>query len=207
MKTPILYSFRRCPYCIRAHMALKQSAVKIELREVKLGQFPSELSSISSAGTVPVLQLSDGQVISESWEIVQWALVQNDPEQWLNQNFDDSLIQRNDFFFKKHLDHYKYASRFPEHKQVHYRQLAEQFIVEIAQNLKHQDYLLGNKISVADIGIFPFIRQFSLVEPQWFVETYPNVQRWLAGFIDSELFQHIFKKQNLWQRDNKIIYI
>ena len=119
MNTPVLYSFRRCPYCMRAHMALKKSGIKVELREVKLSDMPEEATTISPKATVPILVLPDGSFIDESLDIVKWALAQNDPDKWLGDNKEhlldiEMLVETNDFSFKEDLDHYKYADRHPE---------------------------------------------------------------------------------------------
>lgn len=129
---PILYSFRRCPYAIRARLAIKVSSINIELREVQLSNKPKELLECSPKGTVPVLQLPDGAVIDESYDIMLWALKQHDPQKWLPKNLDDllemdRLINFNDGEFKQHLDHYKYADRFPQQSMDNYRQQAELF--------------------------------------------------------------------------------
>ncbi len=110
MKTPVLYSFRRCPYCMRAHLALKKAGLKVELREVKLSDMPEEALNISPKATVPILILPDGTVLDESWDIVKWALQQNDPDNWLGENDSflpdaEMLIETNDFSFKNDLDH------------------------------------------------------------------------------------------------------
>lgn len=217
MSTPILYSFRRCPYCMRAHMALKKAGLKIELREVKLSDMPEEALSISAEATVPVLQLADGTVMDESWDIVKWALVQNDPDGWMGNDQTDNtgllldaeiLIESNDYSFKGDLDRYKYADRYPEHDQVYYRTACEDFIQDLEEMLKQNTYLVSEHLSLADIGVFPFIRQFSLVDADWFQQApYPNVQRWLDGLITSPLFENVFQKHAIWQKGDKAIYI
>ena len=218
MATPILYSFRRCPYCMRAHMALKQAGIKVELREIKLSDMPEEALAVSPDETVPVLVLPDGKVIDESWEIVKWALAQNDPDNWLGKNKSadektflldaEILIESNDYSFKLDLDHYKYADRHPEHDQAHYREACEEFIEDLEEMLKQKTYLIAEHLSLADIGVFPFIRQFSLVDADWFQQApYPNVQRWLQGLINSTLFQNVFQKHDIWQKGDPITYI
>ena len=173
METAILYSFRRCPYCMRAHMALKNAGVKVELREVKLSAMPEQALALSDHATVPVLALTDGSVIDESWDIVKWSLAQNDPDNWLGDNNKhlldaEILIETNDYSFKTDLDHYKYADRHPEHSEEYYREKCEEFIEELEDMLTENTYLLADQLSLADIGVFPFIRQFSLVDKEWF---------------------------------------
>ena len=213
MPIPILYSFRRCPYCMRAHMALKQSGIKVELREVKLSDIPAEALALSPEATVPILALPDGSVFTESWDIVKWSLTQNDPNKWLGNNNEYSLdaeilIETNDFSFKEDLDRYKYADRFPEHSEEHYRTACEEFIEELEEMLSENHYLLADQMSLADIGVFPFVRQFSMVNKEWFDNTpYPKVQNWLQHLIDSELFQVIFHKHQTWNSDATAIYL
>ena len=213
MDTAILYSFRRCPYCMRAHMALKYSGIKVELREVDLQDYPPQALKISAKATVPVLQLADGTVIDESWDILKWALTQNDPENWSGKNNEHALdaeilIETNDFSFKEDLDHYKYADRHPEHSEEHYRKACEVFIEELEDMLSENRYLLADELSLADIGVFPFVRQFSLVDKEWFEQApYPRVRQWLNKLINSELFNDVFQKHELWQESAPAIYI
>ncbi len=211
MRVPVLYSFRRCPYCMRAHMALKQSGIEVELREVKLSEMPAEVLAITPDATVPVLVLTDGSVYTESWDIVKWSLLQNDPEQWSGSTNDylldaEMLIETNDFSFKNDLDHYKYADRFPEHGEEHYRKACEEFILELEDMLTENRYLLADQLSLADIGVFPFVRQFSMVNKDWFDNApYPYVQNWLDTLINTELFQHVFKKRKIWNADTATV--
>ena len=213
MNKTILYSFRRCPYCMRAHMALKYSGLKVELREVDLKDMPDEALAISAKATVPVLVLADGSIIDESWDIVKWALAQNDPDNWLgdaNEYLLDAemLTETNDFSFKDHLDHYKYANRYPEQSEEYYRMACEEFIEELEDMLEENKYLLADKLTLADISVFPFVRQFSLVNKDWFDHApYPKVQIWLDTLINSELFQDIFQKHDVWQAGSSAIYI
>ncbi len=213
MSPPVFYSFRRCPYCIRAHMALKYCGLKIELREVDLKDYPEQALQISPKATVPVLQLSDGTVMDESWDIVKWALQQNDPDHWSgdsNSYLQDAemLIETNDFSFKEDLDHYKYAERFPEHSEEYYRQACEEFIEELEAMLNENDYLLGKHLSLADIGVFPFVRQFSLVDKNWFQQSpYPKVHHWLNNLTRSALFESVFQKHAIWKQSDSAIFI
>jgi glutathione S-transferase len=217
MNKPVLYSFRRCPYCMRAHMGLKNSGLKIELREVDLKAMPEELLTISARETVPVLVLSnkmaDDSIIDESWDILKWALEQKDPDNWLGENKQflpdaEMLVETNDFSFKNDLDHYKYADRFPEHSEEYYRQACEEFIEELEEMLSEHDYLLAGQLTIADVAVFPFVRQFSLVDKSWFDQSpYRNVQKWLQNLIDTELFQNVFQKRELWKKDANTVYI
>ena len=202
---PILYSFRRCPYAIRARLALSVSGIAVELREVVLRNKPDSLLAASPKGSVPVLVLPDGHVIDESWDIMLWALHQHDPEGWLGENaayidIAAPLIIKNDTIFKYNLDRYKYPDRYPEHSQIFYRTQAETFLQELETCLNASPYLLGDSMSVADAGILPFIRQFASVDKEWFAQSrYTLLNEWLQRFLTSERFEAIMKKHPSWQ--------
>ena len=201
---PVLYSFRRCPYAIRARLALYTSGMAVELREVSLRDKPASMLAASPKGSVPVLVLADGQVIDESWEIMQWALHQNDPQGWLGQNDSHAyaatpLVRENDTVFKYHLDRYKYPDRYPEYPQIHYRSKGEEFLMQLENRLAASHYLLGDGLSIADAAIFPFVRQFAEVDRTWFAQAnYPALRRWLKDFIDSEGFVSVMLKYAFW---------
>lgn len=213
---PILYSFRRCPYAMRARLALWHSGVTFEVREILLKDKPPSMLEASPKGTVPVLVLNTvskfGEqfsevVIDESQDIMLWALTQNDPEGWLPQSngLDDalSLIDRMDNGFKPWLDKYKYFERHPERSQVDYRQEFEVFISELETRLSQSNYLLGNQFGFLDAAIAPFIRQFAHVDLEWFENApYPNVIDWLTRFKTSTLFQSVMKKFPVWSASN-----
>lgn len=196
-----LYSFRRCPYAMRARMALRYSGVALQIVEVSLKAKPPDMLALSSKGTVPVLNV-DGRVIDESLQIMTWALAQNDPEDWLlkddptAQAMTAVLIEDNDSAFKVHLNRYKYAERYPEHPMTHYRAEGEVFLRRLDGLLQQQRYLLADHPSLADIALMPFIRQFAHVDREWFGQTpYRHLQAWLAGMIESALFTAIMAKQ------------
>ena len=192
----ILYSFRRCPYAMRARLALRYAGVPVQIVEVSLKAKPAEMLALSPKGTVPVLSL-DGRVLEESLEIMRWALAQNDPQGWGLEGDEriDVLIARNDSEFKVHLNHYKYAERYPEHSREHYRQQAEVILADLEQHLDGRPYLLADHPSLADAALLPFIRQFAGVEPQWFAEApYPRLRAWLQGWLESELFKAIMAR-------------
>jgi len=201
---PIFYTFRRCPYAIRARLALYASGLTIELREVSLRDKPTNMLAASPKGSVPVLVLPDGCVIDESWDIMQWALHQHDPDDWLGKG--DSyveaatpLIVENDTVFKYYLDRYKYADRYPEQSKTHYRSQAEIFLKRLEDRLRATHFLLGNTMSVADVAIFPFIRQFVEVDKDWFMQApYSSLRRWLDIFLDSERFNAVMGKHSVW---------
>lgn len=218
MKHAILYSFRRCPYAMRARLALKYAGIKVELREIDLDRPPAALLEISDNATVPVLHLPDGTVIDESWDIVQWAVRQNDPDLWLGEDNAylieaDMLLETNDYSFKQDLDHYKYAERYPEHPLEYYRQQGEEFLQELEERLSATCYLLSNHLSIADIAVFPFIRQFAMVDEAWFEQApYPKLRNWLHGFTGSEtvearLFSAVMQKYELWKEGDPAIFL
>ncbi|WP_080997012.1 glutathione S-transferase [Thiopseudomonas alkaliphila] len=199
---PILYSFRRCPYAMRARLGILFAGLQVELREIVLRNKPAQMLAISPKGTVPVLQLPDGQVIDESLDIMRWALQQQDPQQLLDESTltqGYALIEQNDRQFKQWLDRYKYADRYPEMTQLEYRLQGEDFLQQLEQLLLNQSFLLGDKISLADIGIMPFIRQFAHVDRQVFAELpYPNLQRWLSYWLAQPLFLQAMAKHKPW---------
>jgi glutathione S-transferase len=195
-----LYSFRRCPYAMRARMALHYSGVAVQIVEVSLKAKPAEMLALSSKGTVPVLEV-EGRVIEESLDIMRWALAQNDPQDWLlkddpaGQQHIAELIEENDQGFKVHLNHYKYAERYPEQPMAFYRAEGEVFLRKLDELLEGRDYLLTGHLSLADVALMPFVRQFAHVDREWFGQTaYARLQVWLQRFLDSELFISIMKK-------------
>lgn len=211
MNLPILYTFRRCPYAIRTRMTLAYTAVVYELREVLLKAMPQAMLDISPKATVPVLQQPDQTVLEESLDIIHWALRQNDPEGWLD--FDantlshiNALIVENDFSFKQHLDHYKYSERHPEQSKVAYREAGEVFL-RILESLLHQNrFLFGKRISLADIAVFPFIRQFAYVDWAWFQNSsYTRLNQWLQYHLESELFACVMKKCKPWKMGDPVM--
>ena len=191
-----LYSFRRCPYAMRARMALRYSGVAVEIVEVSLKAKPAAMLAISPKGTVPVLD-ADGQVIDESLEIMRWALAQHDPDDWLlgGDSRIAELIEANDQVFKVHLNRYKYAERYPEQPMEVYRAEGAVFLQRLDGLLEGRDYLLSNHLSLADVALLPFVRQFAHVDREWFAQTpYVRLQAWLQRFLESNLFTSIMKK-------------
>lgn len=194
---PILYSFRRCPYAMRARMALIASGLSYAHREILLRDKPASMLAVSPKGTVPVLILAGGRVIDESLDIMRWALNQSDPEGWLA-GADLALIADYDGAFKYHLDRYKYAIRYGDDPLVH-RAAAAAMLLDLDAQLAVHDFLGGAMRGFADIAIFPFVRQFAGVDPVWFqLQTMPNVQRWLARIAASELFERAMVRRALW---------
>ena len=186
-------------------MAIACAQTPVELREVVLNDKPTELLVCSPKATVPVLQLPDGSLLEESLDIMYWALRQHDPEHWLSDDPDTQdetrgLIEHNDGPFKLRLDHYKYAVRHPEHPPEHYRRQAAQTLTSIEARLSQQPYLLGARAGLADIALFPFIRQLAFVDKGWFDQApFPRLQNWLQTLLDSPWFQTVMKKQPAWR--------
>lgn len=197
---PILYSFRRCPYAMRARLALYTAQISHEHREVSLKKKPEEMLAISSKGTVPVLILTDGTVLEQSLDIMNWAL--GTPSLSAE---NQKLINENDTTFKYALDRYKYPGRYQEESDVNYQELCEHFLRKLEKQL--QPFLEGNTAGFTDMALFPFIRQFSMVNPQWFAVYYPHLETWLDFFISSDLFQEIMKVYEPWVPEGKVFFI
>jgi len=206
---PILYSFRRCPYAMRARLALAYAGIAFEHREILLKNRPSELITISPKGTVPVLQLQDGTVIDESIEIMKWALLQNDPDNWYIENIkdQDSFITQNDGEFKKKLDQYKYHERFPNGTYKEYQASLGKMLKRYEIILSDSLYLISNKISLVDIALFPFIRQGAHIDLIWFNVQFPKLTKWMNKFISMGLFISIMVKYDVWISDETGILI
>lgn len=203
---PILYSFRRCPYAIRARLALATTQHPVLLREVKLAEKPQALLHVSPKGTVPVLVTRAGCVLEESLDIMGWALSLLDPTHpWrAGTSLEDPLLERNDDEFKHWLDRYKYADRYPEHSAEYYRSHAEVFLGSLERRLAYAPWLSGEYGGALDAAIMPFVRQFATVDRQWFEQTpYPALQRWLQRWLRSPLFIGVMDKWDPWKTDDQ----
>ncbi|MDD7804930.1 MAG: glutathione S-transferase [Endozoicomonas sp. (ex Botrylloides leachii)] len=208
-KIPVFYSFRRCPYAIRARLAISYSGMTVALREVVLRDKPKELITASSKATVPVLLLEDGSVIDESLDIMLWALQQHDPNHWgaFDSGSGESLIAENDTSFKYWLDRYKYADRHPEFSRLYYRQQCQHLLEKLESVLAKTPFLQGKHFGITDAAILPFIRQFAHVDKTWFAQSgYHNIKRWLYDFMQSALFLSVMNKYPQWQLGDKPIY-
>lgn len=198
MDLPVLYSYRRCPYAMRARMALKYAGVEVEIREISLREKPKHMIALSPKATVPVLVLTDGCVIDESIDIMNWALSREDKDGWRQIDLDaaKALIAENDGPFKQSLDAYKYAERHPEKTPAEHRQDGEVFLAKLEHMLSGSgDGLFGRLPTMADVATFPFIRQFKGVDSHWFESSpYPKLNSWLNSLITSDLFISIMKK-------------
>lgn len=198
---PILYSFRRCPYAMRARLALYLKKIPHEHREVSLKNKPNEMLAISPKGTVPVLQLQDGTVLEESLDIMNWAL--NTPNLSVK---DQELITENDTTFKQALDRYKYPGRYSEETGINYREQCELFLAKLEVQLNPS--LIENTSTFTDLALFPFVRQFSRVNPEWFNEQpYPILKAWLNFFSSNSLFQKVMKNYPLWAPNSSPVLV
>jgi len=205
---PILYSFRRCPYAIRARMVLSYMEVSVELREVLLNERPQSLYKISSKGTVPVLLLKDGKVLDESLDIMRWAIKQGEQKLYEDKlNEQNQLIKYNDTKFKYWLDKYKYHVRYLEHSREYYQKKCSKTLVEYDMRLRKNAYLMGDRIRLADIAIFPFIRQCANVDQNWFNNKYSNLNRWLEIWKQSRLFKSVMMKYNQWKLGDELLIV
>lgn len=196
---PVLYSFRRCPYAMRARLAIASSGVQVVLREILLRDKAPEFLEASPSTTVPCLKAGD-LIIDESYDIMLWALGRNDPEGWTDMPAEGaSLIEYADGPFKSALDHYKYASRHPEVDVAKQRELAAAFLMTLDKILDQNTALFGDTVTLADMAILPFVRQFAFVDKDWFdQQPWPNVSRWLEQFITSSRFLNIMHKYPVW---------
>lgn len=198
----VLYSYRRCPYAMRARMALHYAGIAVEIREIVLRDKPQAMLLASPKGTVPVLVLPDGTVLEQSLDIMYWAVQQHDPEAWYEATLASdmqALIDMNDGAFKQALDRYKYPERYPQASQAAHRLAGETFLQQLETQLNKHPFLLKQQPCMADIAIFPFIRQFAAVDTAWFEQSsYHAVQKWLQYLCNSDLFIHVMQKYPVW---------
>jgi len=211
MKYPILYSFKRCPYAMRARMALQLAGIKCEIREVRLNNKPDHMLEVSSKGTVPVLVLED-KVIDESNDIINWVLDDYnifDENITVEQlNLTEDLIKLYDEEFKFHLDRYKYATRYENSDAEYHRSKCLQMLVNLEKIVHDSNWIFGEEINKLDISIFPFIRQFRIANPEWFdsQEDINKIKKMLMSFLNSELFKDIMHVYDVWQVNSKPVY-
>ena len=190
-------------------MALAYTDTKIEIREISLKNRPEELYQASKKGTVPVLITADSSIIDESLEIMLWTLKNNLNQTWLMENDKEEMemISRNDILFKKWLDRYKYHDRHPENPKEYYRKKCSEILYDYEEQLNNTKYFLRDSMSIADIAIFPFVRQFANVDYQWFENNYNKLTIWLEDICSSNLFIQIMEKHELWSNQKKSIAI
>lgn len=201
---PVLYSFRRCPYAMRARLALASAGVQCTHREILLRDKPSAMLDASPKGTVPVCILPDGRVLEESLDLAFWALKQSDPEGWLAPwsaapDRANQLVARNDGPFKHHLDRYKYTTRYEDSDATEHRDEGLKILEELDRDLTPTGYLAGEYFTFLDAAIVPFVRQFRIADEEWF-DGLPlsALQTWLQKFIMSDRFAITMKKYPVW---------
>jgi glutathione S-transferase len=201
----LLYSFRRCPYAMRARLALRVSGVVYEHREVALKNKPAEMLAASPKGTVPVLCLSSGEVLAQSLDIMMWALQQNDPQAWLPSTPEafalaEEDIALNDGEFKANLDRYKYPQRFGLVDGVPHRMQGAEVLMRWQTRLQTHAYLSGTHWGLLDACVAPFVRQFARTDRVWFdAQPWPELAQWLSAFEASEGFEAVMDKYPLWE--------
>ena len=210
LMTPYLWTFRRCPYAIRARMALDVAEVDVEPREVLLRDKPQQMLQDSPKATVPILVLDDGKVLEESLDIMWWALGQADPERWQPQSSEEAAaIERwlddNDRRFKPLLNRYKYASHHPELAPAEHRDRCRPHLLSMEHSLRERGYLLGRGPTLADVALFPFVRQFHAVDTRalidWGLE---RLQSWLQAFVDGARFARVMRRYDLWRPSERV---
>ena len=211
MKYPILYSFKRCPYAMRARMALKLADITCEIREVSLSNKPNQMLKISPKGTVPVLILKD-KIIDESIDIINWVISKTDIfKENLDQNkleLSDEMICIFDDKFKYHLDRYKYSNRYKDADLEFHRSECKKLLVSLENLISNNVWFFGDKLNKLDISILPFIRQFKIADIDWFdsQKDIPKVKRVLDNFLESKLFIEIMHNYKVWEEGSDLVY-
>lgn len=202
---PVIYSLRNCPYAMRARLAIYKAKYPVALRDIVLSNKPQSMLDASPKGTVPVLVLTDNQVIDESLAIMLWALQESDPDNLLHSHDNAilvnmlELIEQFDVDFKTSLNAYKCAKRYQESNIVECRQQCEIFLAQLELRLNKHRFLASDQESLADIALVPFIRQFARVERQWYLQSpYPKLRQWLNSYLHSPLFTRVMAKHPLW---------
>ena len=210
-KAPIFWSFRRCPFAIRARLAIVASGQIVRLREILLREKPTTFLAASPKGTVPVLDLCDGRIIDESRDIMFWALDKNDPEGWLDvwrrqPDRVELFLDRLDGSFKNNLDRYKYASRYDASLARLHRNDGEKFLITLNEMLEQTGALSGRNLGLMDFASLPFVRQFRIADPEWFdAQSWQHLSRWLDSFIHSAGFNQVMQKYLPWYEGAKEI--
>ena len=208
-KYPTLYSFRRCPYAMRARLALRLCKIECIIREISLKAKNSEFLKVSPKGTVPVLVLPNGKVLEESLDIINWSLEQNDPNNLkvndeVSKKINDKYIQLFDKDFKFHLDRYKYSSRYNISNSEIHRNKARNILTEINTMLEGKDYIGGQCMSLLDISILPFVRQYRIADINWFDNHLGlrNINNWVNIFLNTEILASIMTKYKVWEKED-----
>jgi len=207
---PILYSFRRCPYAIRARLAISASQARCQLREVILRDKPAEMIEVSPKATVPVLVEADGRVIDQSLDIMLNVLMKNDPQGWLGADSQSlkqmlQLIELTETKFKPRLDRYKYSTRYEDCERKVEREAAGVFLITLDNMLFERPYLFASKTLLADIAIAPFVRQFAQSDRAWFNrQGWDKLSSWLRRFEQSDLFLSVMNKYPAWRHGDRV---
>ena len=197
---PILYSFRRCPFAMRARWALLEAGLIVHWREIELKHKPVEMLESSAKGTVPVLVLPNGTVIDESEAVMRWALAQADPRGLLRAADASALIAQNDGVFKRHLDRFKYTDRYPGESRDEHRDAGLRILADWSQRLEQNPWLLGPVISLADAALWPFVRQWRFADPAAFEANWQlaSLREWLQRFLDDPSFERLMQRADPW---------
>lgn len=206
---PILYSFRRCPYAMRARMALMVAGISVELREVDLKNKPAELLAVSPKGTVPVLLLHDGTVIDESLDIMRWAITESDPLRW-GLELDCDIERRFFSEFKAVAHCYKYPDRFTQggKTQQDYRSEVDTYLKDFDQVLAQSGFLMAGHVTFSDVALFPFYRQCRLVDTQWFdALPYAHLHQWLHHLLQAPYYELVMKKTQPWKSGESAVFL
>jgi len=208
---PVLYSFRRCPYAIRARLALRYAGIQCALRDVVLRDKPAAMLQVSSKGTVPVLVIPSGadsqEVIDESLDIMLWAVAQSDRDGWLNVDYKESnsLLTANDEDFKIWLDRYKYPNRYDDFDSAEPRAECARFLSALDHRVRQNGCLTSAHMNFVDYAIAPFIRQCAFVDIDWFRSEFSALHHWLERFLQGALFTSVMVKYPQWQPDDEVI--
>tara|TARA_Y100000746_G_scaffold90210_1_gene76541 strand:+ start:150 stop:800 length:651 start_codon:yes stop_codon:yes gene_type:complete len=212
MDMPILYSFKRCPYAMRARLALKLANIQCELREVRLNNKPKHMLEVSPKGTVPILILED-KVIDESIEIINWVLDQNnifkDNISSEQIKITEQIINIFDNKFKYHLDRYKYSNRYENADKKFHQKECLDILIDLEKVISDGNWFFGNELNKLDISILPFLRQFRIADPHWFdsLKQIPKIQKFLYNFLDSNLLNQIMFSYKVWGASSEISYL
>lgn len=212
MDMPILYSFKRCPYAMRARMALKLANIQCELREVRLNNKPKHMLEVSPKGTVPILILED-KIIDESIEIINWVLDQNnifkDNISSEQIKITEQIIDIFDNKFKYHLDRYKYSNRYENADKKFHQKECLDILIDLEKVISDENWFFGNELNKLDISILPFLRQFRIADPHWFdsLKQIPKIQKFLYNFLDSNLLNQIMFSYKVWGASSEISYL
>jgi len=212
MDMPILYSFKRCPYAMRARLALKLANIQCELREVRLNNKPKHMLEVSPKGTVPILILED-KIIDESIEIINWVLDQNnifkDNISSEQTKITEQIIDIFDNKFKYHLDRYKYSNRYENADKKFHQKECLDILIDLEKVISDGNWFFGNELNKLDISILPFLRQFRIADPHWFdsLKQIPKIQKLLYNFLDSNLLNQIMFNYEVWGESSEISYL